>query len=319
MDETDIDIIKLGREILASERQAIAQVEELLGESFERAARAIDACSGVVILSGIGKSFLIGEKISASMASTGTRSIAIHPVDALHGDLGRIQADDLVITLSKSGASSEAVEFVRALSDLAVQTIAITCRPESSLASHSDIVLNLGAIEEADPIGLAPSASTTAMLAVGDALTLTVAKLRGFTREGFAKNHPGGTLGKHLAPIDRYMRPLDRCAIVPLTASVLDATMCITQRKSGVALVVDEGGKLAGIFTDGDLRRVLAHDPNGVSDEISRHMTQSPRSISGGTTVELALDLMRQHHINDLPVLGNDETVLGYVEFQDIA
>ena len=319
MDASDIHVVNEARDILASERQAIKQVEGLLDSSFERAVQAVASCSGSVVLSGIGKSFIIAQKISASMASTGTRSIAVHPVDALHGDLGRIQQSDIVITLSKSGASTEAIEFVRALSTLRVQTIAITCRPDSSLAQHSDIVLNLGPIEEAGHMRLAPSASTTAMLALGDALTLCAARVQGITREGFAKNHPGGMLGKHLAPIDRFMRPLERCAVVPLTASVLDATMRITEQKCGVALVTDEHGKLAGVFTDGDLRRVLAHDPSGVSDDIGDHMTKSPQTIVGGTSVERALDLMRTRHINDLPVLSEDGTLLGYVELQDIA
>ena len=319
MNESQTATLKQARDILASERRALEQVEQLLDASFVHAVQAVAQCSGSVVLSGIGKSFIIAQKISASMASTGTRSIAVHPVDALHGDLGRIHAGDVVITLSKSGASSEAIEFARSVAELGVKTIAITCRPDSSLAQHSEIVLNLGPIEEAGHMRLAPSASTTAMLALGDALTLMVAQAKGITRERFAKNHPGGSLGKHLAPIDRYMRALNRCAVVSQSASILDATVRITEQKCGVALVTDQDGRLRGIFTDGDLRRVLAQSPADVTSAISAHMTKAPLSVGSGTSVERALDLMRTHHINDLPVLGEDGTVLGYVELQDIA
>ena len=304
-------------EILRSERDAIDAVATNLGETFIRAIEILRTCKGQVVLSGVGKSYLIAQKISASMASTGTPSIPLHPVDALHGDLGRVRPGDAVISLSNSGSSDEMVEFARALKRLDVSTLVMTCRRESPLAKLSDVVLDIGNLEEACPLGVAPSTTTTAMLALGDALTLTLSKAKGFTLEGFASNHPNGSLGKKLRPVTELARPLEATATVLKNATVLDALNAITNKKTGAAFIVDESGRLSGVFTDGDLRRLLQQDPTRLNQEIHRFMTAAPKTLLAHQTVAEGMHALRQHKINSLPVIDDNYSLLGYLDIQD--
>ena len=311
--------IELGRQFLKAEIEALQQVTGRLDSSFADAVRVIRECEGTVILSGVGKSYFIAQKISASLASTGTPSIALHPVDALHGDMGRIRAGDVVINLSNSGSSSEVVEFTRATRELDVIRIAVTCRAESPLAMLSNIVLDMGPLEEACPMGVAPSTTSTAMLALGDALTLTVMTQRGFSIESFAKNHPGGALGRRLRSVGNACRPLSETVLVNPTDSILETLRLIALKRSGAAFVVDNKTRLLGVFTDGDVRRMASNDATQFGDQIGDHMTTTPKTVYTTDSVQLALDSLRAHQVNSLAVIDHDNVVLGHIDIQDIA
>ena len=313
------EIIKIGHKILDSEISALEQIRSRVGHSFVEVVHAILNCKGTVVLSGVGKPYFIAQKISASMASTGTPSIALHPVDALHGDMGRIRPGDVVIVLSNSGASLEMVDFTRATKALDVTRIGITCRPSSAMAGLCDLVLDLGELEEACPMGVAPSTTSTAMLALGDALTLTLVELRGFTIDSFARNHPGGSLGKRLSPAVAMMRGLDATAVVQPEQTVLETWGIIAEKRSGAAFIVDDGGKLLGIFTDGDVRRLLAANSDSLTESIEHSMTKNPKSIESGESVEIALDQLRTGQINCLAVVNDDGVLVGHLDIQDIA
>ena len=310
-------MIESAVEILRSERDAIDAVANNLGEAFVEAIEILRNCKGQVVLSGVGKSYLIAQKISASMASTGTPSIPLHPVDALHGDLGRVRSGDAVIILSNSGSSDEILEFTRSVRRLDVATLVMTCRRDSPLAKVADVILDVGTLDEACPLGVAPSTTTTAMLALGDALTLTLSKAKGFTLEGFASNHPNGSLGKKLRPVTELARPLNATATVLKNATVLDALNAITNKKTGAAFIVDETGHLTGVFTDGDLRRLLQQDATQLHQEIHRFMTASPKTLLAHQTVAEGMYALRQNKINSLPVIDNNSILLGYLDIQD--
>ncbi|MBT6177519.1 MAG: KpsF/GutQ family sugar-phosphate isomerase [Deltaproteobacteria bacterium] len=313
------EIIELGHKVLDSEINALKQIRARVGDSFVEVVRAILACKGTVILSGVGKPYFIAQKISASMASTGTPSIALHPVDALHGDMGRIRDGDVVIVLSNSGVSSEIVDFTRATKALEIKRIAMTCRPESTMANLCDLVLDLGQLEEACPMGVAPSTTSTAMLALGDALTLALVELRGFTIDSFARNHPGGSLGKRLSAVETMMRGLDDTAVVTRTQTILETLGIVAEKRGGAAFVVDAQGKLLGVFTDGDVRRLLTAKSGSLSEAIEGSMTKNPKSIEPGASVEVALDMLRSHQINCLAVVDADGLLVGHLDIQDIA
>jgi arabinose-5-phosphate isomerase len=313
------DPVAIGRQVIGAEISALLQAQKRLGPAFAKAVRLVLNCRGNVVLSGIGKPLFIAQKISASLASTGTPSIAAHPVDALHGDLGRVRDGDVIIALSNSGTTAEIVDFVRAIPQAEVKRIAITCNGQSRLAQLCDVVLDLGALEEASPMGVAPTTTSVAMLAVGDALTLAVAQLRGFTLEAFAKLHPAGALGRRFLAVEAAMRPLAMTAAVRSEQSVLDVLQEITRKRSGAACVVDEHGLLVGIFTDGDLRRLLTSNHSSLSDPIRAHMIGSPKRVARGTSVENALALLRAHHIDELPVVDEDGVLLGHLDIQDLA
>lgn len=304
-------------EILKSERDAIDGLTHTIGQEFVDAVLLLRDCKGQVVLSGVGKSYIIAQKISASLASTGTPSIPLHPVDALHGDLGRVRRGDVVMSLSNSGAGDEIIEFARALRRVDVKTIVLTCNPHSPLAELSDITLDVGQLNEACPLGVAPSTTTTAMLALGDALTLTVSEAKGFTLEGFASNHPNGSLGKRLLPVTALARPLQRTAMVRRESTVLDALNAITEKQTGSAFIVDDRRRLIGVFTDGDLRRLLQDNPACLEIEIAQYMTCNPKIIRDNQTVATGIQELRHHRINALPVVTPDEEIVGYLDIQD--
>jgi arabinose-5-phosphate isomerase len=312
-------IIELGRKVLRSEIDALEQVSSRIDSTFVKAVQAMLDCRGTVILSGVGKPYFIAQKISASMASTGTPSIALHPVDALHGDMGRIRPGDVVIVLSNSGASSEMVDFTRATHALDVTRIAITCRPESTMANLCELVLDLGELKEACPMGVAPSTTSTAMLALGDALTLTLVELRGFTIDSFARNHPGGSLGRRLRPVASIMRGLDKTAMVTAGQTILDTLGVIAEKRCGAAFVVNDAGILQGIFTDGDVRRLLSGKAQAVDGYIEFSMTTSPKSIGPNESAEVALDILRSCQVNCLAVVDAEGVLVGHLDIQDIA
>jgi arabinose-5-phosphate isomerase len=313
------EIGDFGKSVLQQEADGIRQLIGLLDGSFDRAVAAILACKGHVVLTGVGKPWIIGQKISSTLASTGTPSFALHPSEAAHGDLGRLRAHDLIIALSNSGASEEMTRILPVVKRLGCKCIGVTANPDSALAKHSDLTLNIGKVSEACPIGMAPSVSTTVMLALGDALALAVMKARNFTREDYAKFHPGGALGRSLMKCSEIMRPIEDTAVVGMTATVADALHAITLHKTGAAFVVDMG-KLVGVFTDGDLRRHV-DDENLLSQEIVSVMTSPCLSIDQDKLTPEALRIMQREGgtvIGELPVVDDQGKIRGHITIKDL-
>jgi len=315
----EADDLEFARDVIQSEMRALQGVADRLGGSFQRAVDVIFACTGRVIVTGIGKAGLIGQKISATLASTGTPSYSIHPVEAVHGDLGRIVEGDVVLALSNSG-ETEVVELLPTVKRMGATIIAVTGDPASRLAKHADVVLDIGRIEEPCPLRLAPSASTTAMLALGDALALTVARRRKFDKEQYALYHPGGEIGRNLLRVEEVMRRLDQCAYVRAGATVIEALERIdrTPGRAGAVCVTDDAGRLVGIFTDGDLRRRVRQDTTFLKGSMSAVMTRNPKSIKSGGLAHEAANILKKHKIDELPVVDDDGKLCGVVDIQDL-
>lgn len=313
------DALTLARQVIDAEIAALTQLRGRLGDSFVATVQAILACQGHVVLSGVGKPLLIAQKIAASMSSTATPSFALHPVDALHGDMGRIRPGDVVIGLSNSGSSPEVLRFFRALTDHGVTRVALTGDDASPLADAADLTLCYGEIQEAGHLGLVPSASTAAMLAMGDALTLVLAAARGLTRESFARFHPAGELGRRLAQAESVMRDLSRTPAVGAETPLHETLRVIGQHRAGAAFVVGNGGTFLGILTDGDLRRCLVHNPGCLAEAVGKHMTRPARTTLPSTPVEEVSELMRRAQIDDLPVVDEAGVLLGHVDILDLA
>lgn len=313
-------IIEHGQTVVENEIRALRQMVPLLGDSFVEAVHLVSSCKGRIVVTGMGKAGLIGEKLSATLASTGTPSLCLHPAEAFHGDLGKVIPDDLVVVLSNSGETEEIVRLIPRVKQLGSLIIAITGKIESTMAKHSDVVLSIGKILEACPIGLAPTASTTAMLGMGDALAMTVAKLRNFGPEEYAFYHPGGDLGRRLLKVRDIMRKLDETTIVPgsLTARETVISMNRTPRRPGAAAVKDEEGRLIGIFTDGDLARGLEHGPDFLELPVSKVMGTDPKTISPDRLASEALKTLREHNIDQLLVTNADHQPIGLVDVQDL-
>ena len=308
------------KEILDQEIQALHALKDRLDQRFLEAVRTILECKGRVVVTGIGKAGIIGQKISATLASTGTPSYSLHPVEAIHGDLGRILAEDVLLALSNSGETAEVVRLLAPVKGIGVQVISITGAPDSRLAKHSDVVIDIGKIAEACPLGLAPTASTTAMLAVGDALALTVARARNFDKAEYAKYHPGGELGRKLLLVADVMRTAEECPQASPDMSVKDALDVITNTpgRAGAVNVVSADARLVGIFTDGDLRRSLQKGAAFLDQPIKRVMTPNPKHIRNGSLAAEAAKLLKEFRIDDLPVVDDAGRLVGIVDVQDL-
>ena len=312
--------LEYAREVLRTESDAIRSLLDRVGDSFKAAAEKIRACEGHVVVSGMGKAGLVGLKISATLASTGTPSHFVHPAEAVHGDLGRIMKKDVLLALSNSGESEELIRLIPKVRELGATVISLTATKDSSLGRASDVVVELGRIEEACPLGLAPSASTTALLALGDALALTVQKARGFNQEDYAFFHPAGELGRKLLRASDVMRSGDRHPVVREETPVGDAIGIITKARAGAVSVVGADGRLTGIFTDGDLRRLLGRNPNGTSEKIGAVMTRVPKVtvIAPDLLVADALRILREKRIDELPVVDGRGAPVGMLDIQDV-
>jgi arabinose-5-phosphate isomerase len=274
-----------------------------------------------VIVAGMGKAGLIGQKIAATLASIGVRSQFVHPAEAIHGDLGRIHASDVAIVLSQSGETAETNRILPSLREFGVPIIALTCRRQSALARASDVVIDLGPLEEACPLGLAPTTTTTVMLAAGDALAVVASRMRGFSREDFARFHPGGSLGRKLSRVEDEMRPIEQCRVASDTDSVRSVFVHGRQqgRRSGAIMLVDRDGRLSGLFTDSDLARLFENHHESAFDEpIASVMTRSPKTARRGTRLMDAVDLMAAHKISELPVVDDSGVPLGMLDVTDI-
>jgi arabinose-5-phosphate isomerase len=280
-------------------------------------------CKGSVLTSGVGKAGHVARKLSATLASTGTPSHFLSAADAVHGDLGSIREGDIVLILSASGESDEILRLLSLVKKLGHPVIAITATTTSGLGKSADIVLAMGKIEEACPLGLAPSASTTAMMALGDALALTVMKLRNFTSDDFALFHPGGNLGRKLIRVGEAMtfRKGENLALAhdQLTVAQVLREVSTIKRRSGAVVLVDASGKLSGIFSDGDLRRLITgNDGSALSKTMADVMTRSPKRISENALASEAMALMRPFRIDELPVVDDQDRPVGLIDVQDL-
>ncbi|KVO39146.1 arabinose 5-phosphate isomerase KdsD [Burkholderia ubonensis] len=311
--------LALARDVLDIEADAVRALSEQLDGDFVKAVALLLGCGGRVVVSGIGKSGHIARKIAATLASTGTPAFFVHPAEASHGDLGMVTADDVFIGISYSGESEELVAILPLVKRIGAKLIAITGRAESSLGQLADVNLNAAVAKEACPLNLAPTASTTAALALGDALAVAVLDARGFGSEDFARSHPGGALGRRLLTYVRdVMRTGDEIPSVGLDATLSDALFQITAKRMGMTAVVGADGKVAGIFTDGDLRRVLERDGDFRRLPIVDVMTRQPRTIGPDHLAVEAVELMERHRINQMLVVDADGALIGALNMHDL-
>jgi arabinose-5-phosphate isomerase len=307
------------RKVLEIESQAILDLRDRIDESFDRAVETLFACGGRVVVTGMGKSGLIGQKISATFASTGTPSLFLHPVDAIHGDLGRIVKGDVVLALSNSGGTDELVALVPTLKRLGVPLVAMTGKPRSAVAQAADVHLDVSIRQEACPLGLAPTASTTAALAMGDALGMALIERRGFTIEDFAVLHPGGRLGKKLLRVEDLMHTGEEVPRVPAETPMKDVLFEMTRKRLGMTTVVDGEGRLLGVISDGDLRRQMEKHGYTLLDHTAREcMTPQPVVIARREFAAKALDVMEGRKITCLVVADGKGAVEGVVHLHDL-
>jgi len=315
------DRLAQAEEVIRLEARTIEGLVQHLDAGFEEAVDRILGSEGLLIVTGVGKARLVGTKLSATFASTGTPSIALHPTEALHGDLGRIRADDVVLAISNSGETEEVKSLIPHVRRIGACVIAMTGKRESSLGRLSDIILDIGSVDEACPLGLAPTASTSAMMALGDALAMVVLSARGFSREDYARYHPGGALGLKLMRVDEVMRQGDELPLVKPDATVREVllTMSNTKGRPGAALVVDADRRLLGIFTDGDLRRLLeAGDVEALGARISERMSTNPTTIEPEALVDDAERVLRENKRDQIPVVDAAGFAVGLMDVQDL-
>lgn len=309
----------LARKILKLESQAINELTRRIDRSFERALDLMQSAKGRVIVTGMGKPGFIARKIAATLASTGTPSLFLHPAEAFHGDMGMVTADDVVLAISNSGETEELTRLLSAIKKIGARLIAMTGNAKSTLAKNSDVVLHVGLKREACPWNLAPTASTTASLALGDALAGCLAKRKGFREEDFAFLHPGGHLGKKLLKVKDLMRKGKSHPVVRGTQTVKKALLAITSARAGSCTVVDGRGKLQGIFTDGDLRRHLkANGVSILSQPIQKFATKKPTVIREEKLAAEALQILRDRRIDELPVIDKSGRAVGLLDVQDL-
>lgn len=313
--------LRFAREVLKTEAQAVLVLAASLGDNFCAAADLVFASRGSVLVSGMGKAGHVGRKLSATFASTGTRSHFLHPGEAIHGDLGRLDERDVLLVLSHSGETEEITRLLPLVRGLGAPIIAFTGRPSSTLAKSAEIVLDLGPLKEACELGLAPSTSTTAMLALGDALALVVSRMRRFTAADFARFHPGGNLGRKLSRVDDHMRPLAECRVAAASASVREAFVAHRRpgRRSGAIMLTDGAGRLVGIFTDSDLARLLESRRDGAIDgPLAAVMTRGPQTVYCGEPMSAAVEILASRKISELPVVDAAGRPAGLIDITDV-
>jgi arabinose-5-phosphate isomerase len=316
-----LEQLRQARAIIASESEALARLATRLDGQFCQAVALMFDCSGSVLTCGMGKAGLIAQKITATLASTGTRSHHLHPGEAVHGDLGRVGPDDVVLVLSQSGETEEVVRLLPSLAGFGVPVIAIVGRRSSTLGQAATVSIELGPIVEACPLGLAPSTSTTAMLAIGDALALVTSQMRGFQRDDFARFHPAGNLGRQLSRVDDSMRPLHECrvALQSLTVREVLVEHSRSGRRSGAMMLVDGAGRLTGVFTDSDLARLFEHKRDQALDRPIREvMSTHPLSVAEGSLMADSVAIMAGRKISELPVLDLSGRPVGLIDITDV-
>ena len=304
--------------MLDSEARAIAKLR--LDGAFAAVVEWILACRGQVVLTGIGKPGFVAQKISATLASTGTHSLYLHPAEAAHGDLGRVSRRDILVALSNSGETEEILRLLPAVKTIGARVVAVTKDRENPLARAADLVLAIGDIEEACPMGLAPTASTAALLAVGDAIAMTVLENRPFRQEEYALYHPGGKLGRHLMKVSDLMRGGEGNPLVREDAALRDAVAVMTRTagRPGACTVVDGRGRLVGIFTDGDLRRMVEREAVDFQVPVSEVMTRNPRTVRPEDRLATAARVLRGAQIDQVPVVDRKGRAVGILDVQDL-
>lgn len=313
--------LRLATDVVREEAEALHGLSKNLPPDFLGAVKLVSECSGNVIVTGIGKAGWIGQKVSATLASTGTRSHFLHPSEAVHGDLGRVGPDDVLLVFSNSGETGEIACLLPALAKLQTTIIAVTSKTDSTLARQSVCVLNYGEVKEACPLGLAPSTTTTMMLALGDALALVVARVKSFQAIDFARFHPGGSLGRKLSSVEDVMRPISECRVALDSETVREVYIRLggKDRRAGAVLVNNESGELTGIFTDSDLAKLLELELENLFDQpIGCVMTQTPITIPAGTKTLVAIETLANRNLSELPVVDPTGKALGIVEITDV-
>jgi arabinose-5-phosphate isomerase len=312
-------LLNEARQVLQIEAEGIINLIDRLDHRFEEMVEAIFKTTGRVIVSGIGKSGIIGRKISATLNSTGTRSLFLHPVEAMHGDLGMVGADDIFMAMSYSGETDELNILLPSIRNIGCTVIALTGNPASTLAKHSDIVIDVGVEKEACPLGLAPTASTTALLAMGDALAVVLINKKQFKTSDFKRFHPGGALGQRLSSqVKDIMFTGDAVPMAATSISMQEAVEEMDRHGLGALIIVDENQRLAGIVTDGDLRRLIARQEPVFEQSLTSVMTRSPLHAFAQAPAYDALNIMEQHEITVLPIIDRDRRVLGILHLHDI-
>ncbi len=318
MSKTVAPDFALARKVLQTEAAAILALVDRLDERFERAVRLLLDCRGRVIVTGMGKSGIICRKIAATLSSTGTPAFFLHPAEAIHGDLGVLQADDVILALSHSGETDELLRLLETIKRLGARLITITGEPQSTLGKAADVTLDCHVSKEACPLNLVPTASTTAALALGDALAMTLLVTKGFRQEDFANLHPGGKLGKRLMRAEQLMHSGDQAPIVRSDDEMREVIYEISRKKLGMSCVVDEADRLIGIITDGDLRRHMTDATDLFARRAGEVMTRNPITIAPDTLAVEVLNTLERQKITSVVVVGGDHTVLGVVHLHDL-
>jgi arabinose-5-phosphate isomerase len=311
--------VEQAREVLSVEIEGIVAVRDRLGEEFEQAVAIIMGCTSRLVITGIGKSGIVGQKISATLNSTGTPSFFLHPVEAMHGDLGMVTSSDVILAISYSGETSELNTLLANLKERAVRIIAMTGNPGSTLASCADAVLNVCVPREACPLGLAPTTSTTATLALGDALAVSLLKRKQFKEEDFRRNHPGGSLGERLkVAVEEVMIAGEKIPLVQHTATVSEAITELNDKNLGAVLIVHNDQRLYGIITDGDVRRLVLRNKDIDRLELADVMTVEPVTIMSGLLAADALSIMQRHEVTVLPVVDDANRLRGLLHLHEL-
>ena len=317
----EFEQLREARDIIRQEAHVLVALSRRLDTAFCAAVRLLALSRGTIVVTGMGKAGLIGRKIAATLSSTGTRALFLHPAEAVHGDLGCVRAGDVVVALSNSGETEELCRLLPIFRRLGASLIAITSRETSTLGSAADVTIALGHTPEAGQFGLAPTASTTAMLALGDALALVACRATGFTRQQFAVIHPAGTLGRKLQTVEDVMRRNDQLRIAPETATIREVLVSMRKpgRRTGAVMLVDDDGRLSGLFTDSDLVRLLENRrENQLDRPIAEVMTAAPKRMLPEAPLADAVALLSQHRISELPVIDESGRPLGLVDITDL-
>ncbi len=319
MKHTNQEILSFAKNVISTESNALEKLHAQIGDDFIKTINLILSCSGHVIVIGMGKSGHIGNKISATLASTGTPAFSVHPGEASHGDLGMITKNDITICVSNSGETQEVLNIIPIIKRMGIATIAITGNEKSTMAKLADVHLSIAVGDEACPLGLAPTTSTTTTLVLGDALAVTLLKLRGFTEEDFARSHPAGSLGKKLLlHIDDLMRKGEDIPQVKLGTNIQEALFEITQKGLGMTAIVDSNNCVKGIFTDGDLRRAFDDELDLKNTLIEQAATINPITIKSNSLAVSAAQLMESHNIHSLLVVDDDNHLVGALNIHDL-
>jgi arabinose-5-phosphate isomerase len=313
--------LRAAREIVRREAAGVWKVSYRLSSSFCEAVKLLITCKGSAIVTGMGKAGLIGQKIAATLSSTGTRAHFLHPAEAFHGDLGRIHPDDVVLMLTQSGETAEVVQLLPSLRDFGVPLVAMTSSHMTTIGRAATVVIELGELEEVCSLGLAPSTSTTAMLAVGDALALVLSKMKNFQADDFARFHPGGALGRRLSRVDDIMRPLAECRQASDALTVRDVIVATSRpgRRSGAIMLTGKSGRLTGLFTDSDLARLFERRDESALDRPIRHvMAARPTTVLSGTRMAEAVALLVKRKFSELPVVDDASRPIGLIDVTDV-